>query len=68
MQIVSITGMSGLTFLIMWFASTVNALWEHGFDWKPVRGMTVAFTAVLLAVLAFGGARMAFDTPSSQAC
>jgi apolipoprotein N-acyltransferase len=66
MQIVSVTGMWGLTFLIMWLASTVNALWEHKFDWKPVRGITVTVTAVLVAVLLFGGARMAFDTPSSQ--
>jgi apolipoprotein N-acyltransferase len=66
MQIVSITGMWGVTFLIMWFASTVNALWEHKFDWKPLRGITATVTAVLLVVLVFGGARLAFDTPSSQ--
>jgi apolipoprotein N-acyltransferase len=66
LQIVSITGMWGVTFLIMWCASAVNALWEHKFDWKSVRGITVTFVVVLLVVLAFGDARMAFDTPSSQ--
>jgi apolipoprotein N-acyltransferase len=66
MQIISITGMWGLTFLITWSAPVINALWEHSFDWKLMRGMTVTFTAVILAVLAFGGERMAFDTPSSQ--
>jgi apolipoprotein N-acyltransferase len=66
MQIMSITGMWSVTFLIMWFSSTVNVLWEHGFDWKPMRSMAVTFTAALLVVLAFGGVRMAFDMPTSQ--
>lgn len=63
LQIVSVTGMWGLTFLIMWCASTVNALWEHGFDWGPVRGMAGAFAGVLLVALLGGSARLAFAAP-----
>jgi apolipoprotein N-acyltransferase len=66
-QILSITGMWGLTFLITWFASTVNELWEHAFDWRPVRGALAAFAAALLAVLAYGGARLAFFPPAAPA-
>jgi len=66
LQIVSITGMWGVTFLIMWCASAVNALWEHRFDWKPVRAMTITFIVVLAVVIGFGSVRLAFDTPSSQ--
>ncbi len=66
MQILSITGMWGVTFLIMWCASTVNALWEHHFDWQPVRGPLGAFVMVLLAVLLFGNIRLSFSAPSSQ--
>jgi apolipoprotein N-acyltransferase len=65
MQILSITGMWGVTFLIMWFASTVNALWEHGFDWRPVRGIAGVFAAVWLAVVLFGSVRLTFFAPSS---
>jgi apolipoprotein N-acyltransferase len=65
MQILSITGMWGVTFLIMWFASTVNALWEHAFDWRPVRGLVVVFAAVLMAVFLFGSARLNIFAPSS---
>ena len=36
MQILSVTGMWGVAFLIGWGASTVNALWDRGFDWRPV--------------------------------
>jgi apolipoprotein N-acyltransferase len=65
LQILSITGMWGVTFLIMWFASTVNALWEQGFDWRPVRGRVGAFAVTLLTVLLFGSARLAFFPPAS---
>ena len=64
-QILSITGMWGVTFLIMWFASTVNELWEHGFDWRPVKGTAGAFVITLGAVLVFGSSRLAFFPPSS---
>jgi apolipoprotein N-acyltransferase len=66
MQILSITGMWGVTFLIMWCAATVNALWEHNFDWQPVRGKLGAFVGVLVAVLLFGSIRLNFSAPSSQ--
>jgi apolipoprotein N-acyltransferase len=59
-QIVSVTGMWGLTFLIMWFATTVNALWEHRFHWRPVRGMLGLYAGVLLVVFIYGGLRLAF--------
>jgi len=65
-QVISITGMWALTFLIMWFASTANALWEHHFDWKPVRGTLAFFVAVLVAAQLFGSIRLSFAPPSSQ--
>lgn len=64
MQILSVTGMWGITFILAWFASTVNALWENGFDLKPVRGIAVTFTAVLFAVLIYGSLRLNFFVPS----
>ncbi len=65
MQILSITGMWGITFLIAWSASTVNALWERGFDCRPVRGVVIPFVAVLIAVGLFGSFRLNFAAPSS---
>jgi len=65
MQILSITGMWGITFLIGWGASTVNALWERGFDWRPVGGVVIPFVAVLVAVVLFGSIRLNFAAPSS---
>jgi apolipoprotein N-acyltransferase len=65
LQILSITGMWGVTFLIMWFASTVNTLWEHDFHLQPVRGLVAAFVLTLVAVFLFGSARLAFFPPSA---
>jgi apolipoprotein N-acyltransferase len=66
LQILSITGMWGITFLIMWFASILNELWEQHFDWRPLRGQLVVFAGVLAAVLLFGSLRLNIAAPSSQ--
>ena len=60
LQIVSVTGLWGLTFLITWLAPVVNAVWAHNFDWRPARRSVFGFSAVLVGVLLFGSARLAF--------
>jgi apolipoprotein N-acyltransferase len=57
-QVISITGMWGLTFLIAWFASTVNFCWEESFRWQPIRGKLAVFAGVMLAIFIFGGLRL----------
>lgn len=64
-QLVSVTGLWGLSFLIAWLAPVANDLWEHGFDPRQVRRGTTAFVAVLAATFLFGGAQLAFFAPDS---
>jgi len=64
LQIVALTGMWGLTFLMMFFASTVNALWETGFRWRPARASLIGFGAALAVTLIWGGARLTFFQPA----
>jgi apolipoprotein N-acyltransferase len=64
-QLVSVTGMYGLTFLVMWFASAVNAVWEHGFQRRATRLPLAVFGSVLAAVFAFGFARLSLAAPTS---
>src|SRR5215213_3000254 len=66
-QIVSVSGMWGLTFLIGWFAGVVNAIWEQRGNWRAVRFCVLGFAAALLAVLGFGLARLASPLPSTPA-
>jgi apolipoprotein N-acyltransferase len=66
LQLVSVTGIWGLTFLVSWLAPVVNELWEHGPSDRTVRVGGALFAAALCAVLVFGGARLAFGAPAGE--
>ncbi len=59
LQLLSVTGLWGIDFLMYWLASVVNWAWERGFAWSRVRGGTVLYGSLLALVLLFGGARLA---------
>lgn len=64
MQLVSITGIWGICFLIVWFASTINYCWENGFVFKRIKRVGVIYLCVLVAVLFYGGARLLLIAPA----
>ncbi len=66
MQVVSVTGIWGITFLITWFAAVVNWAWEREFDWPKVRGGVLLYGAILAVVLLGGGARLALFPPQAN--
>ncbi len=57
-QLVSVTGLLGLTFLINWTASAVHWGWEQRFAWPRIRRGALALGAVLAAVFALGAGRL----------
>lgn len=57
-QLSSITGIWGIAFLLMWFSSVVNYVWERGFKWNEIKVPFVAYFSVIIAVLTFGGLRL----------
>jgi apolipoprotein N-acyltransferase len=65
-QIVSVTGIWGIPFIAGWLASTVNAVWEGGFGIKKTAWPVAAFSTTLVAVLCFGGLRLAASAPQSE--
>jgi apolipoprotein N-acyltransferase len=65
-QIVSITGIWGLSFLIAWFASVINWVWEQEFAWQKIKYGVALYFSILAAVLLFGGARLALFPPESN--
>jgi len=65
-QLLSITGMWGLSFLITWLAPVVNRAWEQGFEWKQVRNGLLTYAGILALVLLYGGGRMAIFPPQSD--
>jgi apolipoprotein N-acyltransferase len=64
-QLVSLTGIWGLTFLVCWFASVVNEVWESGLTKPAARRATLLFVAALGLALVFGGVRLAFLPPTA---
>jgi apolipoprotein N-acyltransferase len=66
MQVAAFVGIWGITFLIAWFASTVDLAWSHGFDWSVVRTPVVTYAAVLGVVVLGGSVRLAL-APTDRA-
>ncbi|NYI96241.1 apolipoprotein N-acyltransferase [Streptomonospora nanhaiensis] len=64
-QIASVTGVYGVSFLVAWFAAVAAHAWETGWGAPRTRRLVVVYTAVLALVLSFGGARLGFAPPSS---
>ncbi|PSK98100.1 apolipoprotein N-acyltransferase [Murinocardiopsis flavida] len=65
-QLASVTGAYGVSFLVAWSAPVTVTAWERGFALRRVRGAVAAYTAVLGAVLAGGGLLLAFAAPASD--
>jgi len=58
MQLASVTGIYGLTFLIAWLAAVFNWAWERNFAWRQIRRGVLVYATVLAAVLLFGAWRL----------
>ena len=59
-QLLSITGMWGIVFLVNWLGPVVNYAWERGFAWKEVRRNMLVYGGIMLAVFLYGGARLGY--------
>ncbi|WP_434383135.1 hypothetical protein [Melittangium boletus] len=58
-QLVSVTGLWGLTFLLVWFATVANWAFEHRAAGRRVLPGVAVYAGVLGAVLGFGALRLA---------
>lgn len=65
LQLLSVTGLWGIAFLIGWFAAVSNWIWEEGFESRRVRAGAFACIGVIAAVFLLGGARMALFPPAA---
>jgi len=64
MQLLSLTGIWGLTFLISWLAPAINEVWEQGVTPRVLRYSLLPFALALASVLVYGNARLTF-TPNA---
>ena len=65
LQVISVTGMWGVTFLVMWFGSSINWIWERRCEWSRVRSGMLTYASILVAVLLSGGVRLAIFSPQA---
>jgi len=66
LQLVSVTGTSGIAFLIFWAASVANEVWERRDRVKTVRNLVVAFLVTIVIVYGFGLVRLRVDSRSEN--
>jgi apolipoprotein N-acyltransferase len=66
LQLMSVTGMWGITFMVIWFGSIVNYAWEAKFDFRRIRRGVILYAAILFAVVFLGGIRLVFFPPTNQ--
>nr|AJW65422.1 apolipoprotein acyltransferase [Nocardiopsis sp. CMB-M0232] len=65
-QVASVTGVYGVSFLVAWAASAAALLWSRGLGDRPARTVAVCCAGVLGIVVVAGGARLVFAPPSSD--
>jgi apolipoprotein N-acyltransferase len=63
MQLASITGLYGISFLVAWLGPVANWAWEHQFDWRQIRRGATIFGGVLAGVYLLGSARLFWSEP-----
>jgi apolipoprotein N-acyltransferase len=66
LQVVAITGIYGVSFLVAWFGSVANWIWEQHCSWLRIRTTALFYGGVLLLVLLGGGIRLTFFAPNAQ--
>jgi len=58
-QLVSVTGIWGLTLLVSWCGPVLNWAWEQSFNWLQIRRGLAIWAGIVATVLVFGGLRLA---------
>ncbi|HEX7076932.1 MAG TPA: nitrilase-related carbon-nitrogen hydrolase [Candidatus Eisenbacteria bacterium] len=57
-QVASVAGIHGITFLVAWAASVSCWAWDHGFAWDVVGTGVLATAGILVLILLLGAARL----------
>ncbi len=66
MQITSITGMWGLTFLITWLSSTLNWFWDKRHEIANIKKSVACFIIIYFSVILYGQLRNRFFSSNSN--
>ncbi len=65
LQLVSVTGIWGITFMVYWFASVLNWIIDNKFEIKKIKPVAI-YLAVFLAVFIYGSVRINIFHPKAE--
>jgi apolipoprotein N-acyltransferase len=65
LQIISITGIWGITFLIMWTASVINWLWDNSFEREKIFLVMLVYGIPFIVIILYGQIRLSTETKSN---
>jgi apolipoprotein N-acyltransferase len=65
-QVASVAGLFGITFLAGWSASVVNWAWDHQLAWGQVRVPVLLFSIVFTLTMLAGWFRLATSSPPAR--
>ncbi|UCG60896.1 MAG: hypothetical protein JSV52_11275 [Candidatus Zixiibacteriota bacterium] len=66
MQLASVTGIWGIVFVVTWFASVANWVWESGFSRERCKKTIAIYGTILVLIILLGGARLAIFPPDGD--
>ncbi len=61
LQLLSVTGIWGITFIILWTASIINWLWDKSFKWEQIKTGLLIYSITFLTIIIFGQVRLSLD-------
>ncbi|MFG2092957.1 apolipoprotein N-acyltransferase [Streptomyces sp. NPDC048612] len=64
-QLASVTGVYGVSFVVAWTASVAHWAWGRGFRWREIRRGALVWAGVLALVLGAGGVRLVAFAPTT---
>ncbi len=62
LQIISVTGIWGVVFIITWTSSIINWLWDYSFQKSKINLALLIYGIPLLSIILFGQVRLLTDT------
>jgi apolipoprotein N-acyltransferase len=62
MQIISVTGIWGLVFIIIWTSSLMNWLWDNSFERNKINLALLVYGLPLFSIILFGQLRLSANT------
>ncbi|MBN1799734.1 MAG: carbon-nitrogen hydrolase family protein [Spirochaetales bacterium] len=62
----SLFGVFGLSFLLAWFASMINYLWQENWNIKNLGYSGLVYAAIMAAMLLYGGVALAFPEKADK--